>query len=303
MNQLSTALSQIVVGQPQGGDPIAVFPLIGPEADTVYLLLEDALKGDLVTVEEVSGSGSVPELLVTNESDCMVLIVEGDELTGAKQNRIVNTTMLLHARSKTIVPVSCCEAGRWRMASPFADSPGTRSPHSLRMTLSRSVHASLRTGMGHRSDQSAMWKGIGDLLDRHGVSSPTSAMHDVWIRRQKELDDLIGQFTPLAGQTGLAVIGSGQICVDLFDRPNTLARLHRRLLCAFALDASTAASSGAHRADSKTINGILQRVGELPLERFDAVGIGHNLRFASKDLAGSALVLDGVTVHLAVHSA
>jgi ARG and Rhodanese-Phosphatase-superfamily-associated Protein domain len=69
------------------------------------------------TVEEVSEGGSVPDLLVTNLGGSRVLFLEGEELRGAKRNRVLNTSVLVAAHSKTRIPVRCVEQGRWRYRS------------------------------------------------------------------------------------------------------------------------------------------------------------------------------------------
>ena len=61
----------------------------------------------------------MPELMVENKGDMRVLFIEGEELVGAKQNRILNTSILVPAKSKTKIPVSCVERGRWRYHSPM----------------------------------------------------------------------------------------------------------------------------------------------------------------------------------------
>ena len=61
---------------------------------------------------EVGEGGTVPELKVINKSPRMILILDDEELVGAKQNRIVNTTMLVQGNSIIIIPVSCVEQGR-----------------------------------------------------------------------------------------------------------------------------------------------------------------------------------------------
>jgi hypothetical protein len=48
----------------------------------------------VIEAAEVNETGSVPELKVINRSPEMVLLLDGEELVGAKQNRIVNITIL-----------------------------------------------------------------------------------------------------------------------------------------------------------------------------------------------------------------
>jgi hypothetical protein len=64
-------------------------------------------------VTEVTGEGRVPELAFENTSTEKILLVDGDELVGAKQNRILNLTILVGVGQKILIPVSCVEQGRW----------------------------------------------------------------------------------------------------------------------------------------------------------------------------------------------
>ncbi len=135
---IETYLGQAKVGRKQSYKNLAVFPLLSPYAVPAdYLTLDEALTGGLIEVAEVSESGSVPKLKVINKAAKMVLILDGEELVGAKQNRIVNTTILVAAQSTTVIPVSCVEQGRWSYHSPrfFSEkrmmSPGLRAMKSL----------------------------------------------------------------------------------------------------------------------------------------------------------------------------
>jgi hypothetical protein len=56
---------------------------------------------------EVDAAGSVPELLAPNPLDQHVLLYDGEELLGAKQNRILNVTVLAAAKSEARMLVSC----------------------------------------------------------------------------------------------------------------------------------------------------------------------------------------------------
>ena len=114
MDHVKTTLSALTLGEPATHRGLTVIPLTSePEGNLKYILLEDGLDRDLVTIREVSEGGSVPELTVENRSALPLLIVDGEELVGAKQNRVANLTMLIPAEKATDIPVSCVEAGRW----------------------------------------------------------------------------------------------------------------------------------------------------------------------------------------------
>jgi hypothetical protein len=83
-----------------------------PELPAISMLDEAIEKGE-VRVGEVSEGGQVPYLTVENTGKVPVLILEGEELVGGKQNRIVNSSILVLAGSIIKIPVSCVESGRW----------------------------------------------------------------------------------------------------------------------------------------------------------------------------------------------
>jgi hypothetical protein len=148
------AFPEIRVGDPIRHEGLAVFPLFAESGNGVeYELSDEAINRGHVTVEEVSEAGSVPDLAVENTGELRVLFLEGEELVGAKQNRILNTSLLIAAHTKSRIPVSCVEAGRWGYKSRRFGSGGTHSPSMLRRVLKASVSKSVREKRGHRSDQ------------------------------------------------------------------------------------------------------------------------------------------------------
>jgi hypothetical protein len=44
-------------------------------------------------------------------------VVDGEELVGAQQNRIVNATFLIAGLTEVTIPVGCVEQGRWSYRS------------------------------------------------------------------------------------------------------------------------------------------------------------------------------------------
>ena len=85
---------------------LSLVPIRGQAAGSLdYMLSSEAIPLGLLSVTEVSAAGSVPELLVTSTADKMILLLDGEQLVGAKQNRILNTSILLMPRAKTKIPV------------------------------------------------------------------------------------------------------------------------------------------------------------------------------------------------------
>ena len=121
----------------QLGDPvehrgIVITPLF-PARDPVagYITLDEALPRGL-QIRETSDAGSLPELAVINPLDEAVLLYVGEELVGAKQNRILNVSVLVGAGAKLPIPVSCVEQGRWNRSSESFDSASHISHSHLR---------------------------------------------------------------------------------------------------------------------------------------------------------------------------
>ena len=81
----------------QGKQSLAVVPILGSSAaqPAYETLRQDTFAS--VQVTEISEGGSVPELKVHNALGVRVFLMDGQELVGAKQNRILNTDVLVGA--------------------------------------------------------------------------------------------------------------------------------------------------------------------------------------------------------------
>jgi hypothetical protein len=118
MRSLRKHISALNLGERTVFENLTMFGLGGTSDGTMdYLTLGEAIKLEVARVSEISDGGSVPELLFENSAALPVLILDGEELVGAKQNRTVNLTILAPAGKTIKIPVSCVEAGRWRSES------------------------------------------------------------------------------------------------------------------------------------------------------------------------------------------
>ena len=147
-------LTSLDFGELQHFKNMAVLPLMTALDDSPkYLILKQALDQHVLVIGEVSQEGRVPELKVTNKSDTPILLLDGEELAGAKQNRVLNTTILLKENSETIIPVSCTEQRRWSYKSQEFSESGTVMIPKIRKMKSQTVSDSLQESREYRSDQ------------------------------------------------------------------------------------------------------------------------------------------------------
>ena len=155
---ISGFLENLKLGQLQIVKNMGVIPIFckagrGPE----YLTLKEALDMDLLTITELDSAGSVPRLKAFNKSKTPVLILDGEELTGAKQNRVLNASVLLKEESETVIPVSCTEQGRWSYKSKKFYDSDIIAAQKVRLCKNFSVNKSLNLDRTFFSDQGAVW--------------------------------------------------------------------------------------------------------------------------------------------------
>jgi hypothetical protein len=295
---LANLLSDLSTDEPIAWRRVRIIPLrLRTMADLEYLTLDDSMPESLIVVEETSASGSVPELQVRNRARSRVFIPEGSTLTGAKQNRVVNLSVMVAPESVTVIPVSCVERGRWRSLSShfgygaFADSP-------LRSMMCAGATASLkRTGKVH-VDQGAVWSHVDAMLENAGAGSPTQAYHAIYEKWHQELADYEVRLPAPDNACGVAVEIDGTLeAVDLFDKPNTLRKLWPKLVRSYLL---TALRPEARRGSKTDVKGFLERVLSSTGESHETVGIGTTIRLTNPEAVGAVLVCDDRLVHMSL---
>jgi hypothetical protein len=165
----------------QSTGQMSLVQLATSEQDTVaFLSGPRAFREKAIRVQEINAGGNVNFLLAINQSASYVLLIDGDVLEGAKQTRVLNTSVLLAPHSKTKIPVSCVERGRWRYVSPEFTGSDYVAPSDIRAMKAAGVHRSLRQNLGHIADQGRVWQCVGRAQARFGVHSETDSMADLF---------------------------------------------------------------------------------------------------------------------------
>ncbi len=279
-----------------------MYPLRSPLEGTVdYMLLRDALVAGLVTIREVSERGSVPDLLVDNRAECGVLIVDGEEFVGAKQNRVANLTLLLAPDRTTSVPVSCVEQGRWsRQTDPFVLSQRVHHSRGRAARLS-SVQESMRFGGTRHSDQSAVWGEIRAKTIAMAAESPTGAMGAFFEQHASTLDELVACFRAEPDVCGGIFAIGGDICgLDVFDKPAAFSALLPKLVRSYGIDAleHSYRTSVSGVPDTEAARGFLSKLNKGYIEEHEAVGLGTDVRIAVEGIVAGGLMVDSSLLHL-----
>ena len=222
-------------------------------------------------------ASSVPELRVANLGDLPLLLLDGEQLVGAKQSR-------------------CVERGRWGYRARHS-APSDFSLHAgLRAKKSAWVSRSLREGRGHAADQQGVWEALALKAEAHDVHSPTGAIHDFYARYEPEMAKAREALTPVPGQVGaVAYVACRWAGLDLLAGPRLFSRAWPRLCAGYAADALRRTPAARHAPGASR---LLKMLAACPVEAAVAVGIGEEYRLAGEKLAGATLVAEERVAHL-----
>jgi hypothetical protein len=281
-----------------------VYPLLaGEESPVGYATLDEALAAGFARVTEVSEAGHVPELTIVNDGTVPVLVLDGEELVGAKQNRIVNLSIMVPPRSTLPLPVSCVEAGRWTHRSRTFAAAGRAHYASGRAMKLRQVSYFMHAAGARHADQGAIWNDIDAKAERMAACSPTHASAAMYDQAREELEALQAGLQSGAGQVGaIFAINDRIVGLEAFDSAATWRKSMRKIVESYGLDALD--RRGEPRSPGRRDPGrFLSSVASGETERFKALGMGEDLRIRGRGLEGAALVVDGEVVHLLAYVA
>jgi hypothetical protein len=276
MPQLIDALGDLDVAEPSEHASLRVFGVRWRTAaqGPAYVTLDEALTANKLEVTELGEHGSVPQLKVVNRGDSRVFMMAGEELIGAKQNRVLNVSLITSA--------------------------GTTSPRHLRKLMSKQMHESYKTSASATSDQGAVWAAIRGKMQRMGSASPSAELHQVYRDYGKKLDSVLQSIAAPEGCSG-AVFASGDriLGMDLFDRPGTLQKLWGKITRGYAIDALEEEEAPA-KVTSEQVRAWLQSLSSTKVEMFKSPGVGDDVRLQGSKAHGGALVIDEQPVHVEV---
>jgi hypothetical protein len=296
-------LDGIELGEPTTVGRIGLVPLFNTTVavSIPYIALRTALEGGVFLIEESHESGTVGQIKVTNKGASPVLLLDGEELAGAKQNRVLNTTILVPANRTIPIPVSCTEQGRWSYVSTRFEESLSVAPPRVRRSNQYAVAESLRVSGRFAGNQSEVWSRVQEISDEAAVHSSTSAMRDVFKERLPALDEVTSKFPVRANQIGLVAVADDEVMgFDVVTRPEVYELLHVKLVRSYVLDASLRRETTAQQGDvMRCARDFIQSTPNCSESRHESVGLGYDYRYIGTGIVGSALAHKTDMIHCA----
>ena len=273
---------------PQIHENMAVVPLKSKISYKLDILtLKKGLELGLVEVKECEKS-TVNTIMVTNNAVTPLILIDGEEILGANQNRIVNNTLLIAPKTTQAISVSCTEHGRWKHTSEFRQSEYIANFKTRRVK----EYAS----RGHGDAQNAIWESIACLEAEKSFKSPTSAMSESYDNLKVDHNEFLKAFEIVDGQCGVLIIQNGEIKgFEIFYNPQIYKEYHQKILRSYLIDNKIENTTFSINIDE--IKSFIDDTNYLAFSKKDSEGIEVKFEFESDGGLGNLYTYDDEILH------
>jgi len=261
------------------------------------LLLDEALEKGFAHITEAGEEGHVPFLLLRNKGTMPILILDGEELVGGKQNRVVNTTILAPPGCELTIPVACMEQGRWHLKSAAFGSGEAIFRARSRAQQKAGVTETLQRHCSFSGNQHMVWDEVRCSLAQTDAASPTADFREARRSVSDRIEAYVNSVKPLAEQIGAVFYSpQGVIGCELLATADLFARAFAKIIRSFAFEVLEQPAMAEDGAEAPRI--WLQKVMSAPVVTRPSPGAGEDLRIASRDVIGSGLIWHNQLLHL-----
>ena len=289
----------------QSNNNISIVQFLTSEQNTLeYISGPKALEAKQIVVKEVSEQANVNKIFLENTSSHFVFFIDGDIITGAKQNRVLNTSLFLAPKSKIILPVSCVEQGRWNYSKPIFDKSQNIVTSGLRAKKVKSVSENLKKNKTFSADQEEVWNEVHLNCIMANEHSDTSDFNILYERKYDEFDNVLKSFKLENNANGISVFVNNKLLhAEVFNRNDIYAEYFPKIIRSASLETYRLKSFDkvmiATEAFYKTQE-LLDNVEKLEHSENPGVGIGIEKRFETDQFTGFELIHLNKVVHFTV---
>lgn len=303
--QLSEILEKVTIGEPVQWANLQVFPLTQPNGHAPgYALLDDLLEQHKVEITELADGASVPTINVLNHTDLDALILDGTELHGAKQNRMVNITIIVGKHSEAPIPVSCVERGRWAYRSHGFSSSKRTVASKLRNRKAHMVAEHLVREKRATTDQGKVWENVDQYMAAAKAVSSTDSFDDAYRHGESSSSGYVDHLQHLEAYGAIVAINGQLVALDLVDHRETFKKLWGGLLRGYAFDAALEAEGEGKTVNRTEVESWLRTTAaSAVVAPQDVSGVGQYYSVAGNGLAGGVATHAERVVHVALFPA
>ena len=283
----------IEVLKPQIHENMVAIPLKSKISYKLDILtLKKGLELGLVEVKECEKS-TVNTIMVTNNAVTPLILIDGEEILGANQNRIVNNTLLIGPKRTQAISVSCTEHGRWKHTSDFRQSNYIANFNTRRVKE--------YAKRNHGNAQNAIWDSIESLEVENSFKSPTNAMSESYDNLKIDHDEFLKAFEIVDRQCGVLVIQNGEIKgFEIFYNSQIYKEYHEKVLRSYLIDNKVENTTFSINIDG--IKSFMDDANYLAFDKKKSEGMEVKFEFENDNGLGNLYTYDGEILHFSYFS-
>ena len=296
MEQIPNMNLNFNVSEPVEKNNITTFFLSSIEKNNnKYLSFSEAIAKNQVQISEVNKEGLLTKLSVSNKSSDNIIILNGELIIGTqiRQDRIVDSTVLIPGYATVLINTFCGEQYRWspRLSNKISTS------ESLYFSSGRANNAAdINTKL---SKQCRIWSEISEKISDFNVKSFTNSVDQIYKKKKVNVEEIVNFFKIPSEAVGVVLgINNQLVNIDIFSNNCMLQIYLPKIIRSIALDSFKKISKKSY-LKKKDVHRFLRQIHQANKQKRQVVegALGEELQFNSESVAGSILYHKEQTVH------
>ena len=296
MEQMPNMNLNFNVSEPVEKNNITTFFLSSIEKNNnKYLSFSEAMAKNQVQISEVNKEGLLTKLSVSNKSSDNIIILNGELIIGTqiRQDRIVDSTVLIPGYATVLINTFCGEQYRWspRLSNKISTS------ESLYFSSGRANNAAdINTKL---SKQCRIWSEISEKISDFNVKSFTNSVDQIYKKKKVNVEEIVNFFKIPTEAVGVALgINHQLVNIDIFSNNYMLQIYLPKIIRSIALDSFKKTSKKSY-LKKKDVHRFLRQIHQANKQKRKVVEgtLGEELQFNSESVAGSILYHKEQTAH------
>lgn len=289
--------SQLSVGKPEIHGNLAVYPIYLPKGGEKIgdiLTMSEAIESGQFKITELSEGASVNLLEVNNDTGKNVILLAGEIIRGAKQDRIISYDMVVPPGGKYYVDVFCVEAGRWTEVSAEFSYKEEIAPSIIRYSAQKKM------------DQSAVWSDVSLVNEGVGVYTASDTLTASYSDEEflEQVEEYKKAFEDLVDDkevVGVIVVSEGSIQAgDIFANHDLFKKVWTRLLTSYSMDGVLSSGLGEVPSASE-MEEYLAQLGDADREELFDDGTQNRASLTKGAMSAYELEFDEKKMHINVY--